>query len=336
MNPTLRRRYQRLLALYPHDWRAANAEVVLGTLLEAAGDQRRWPPFREAAALLAGGVRARARQAALDPPRRRVVQGLQLGAILLAVTALSGVVWWTVLVTWGDGDAVWDPGPPLALSLAVSLVDAAIQLLVALAVVRGRVWLGLVVVVLDVPISVAMALGLRAAGQAGLPTSPVLVGETVLGALPLIGVLGVLVQLGGARRRSWAWLLLPLGLGLAQAFALLRTGTIADNLTLVLGNLTLVLMVAALLVAVLTGEIRPAVALAVYGLPNLLMILDQAARFGTDHAWTWTGPLAATTGALAVALVLTAWFSVRVRQRRASSGPRPAGRPRIKTSQKDA
>ena len=44
MNPTLRRRSQRLLAAYPSDWRAANAEVVLGTLLEppaTAGAGRR-------------------------------------------------------------------------------------------------------------------------------------------------------------------------------------------------------------------------------------------------------------------------------------------------------
>src|SRR4029453_9309779 len=83
--------------------------------------------------------------------------------------------------------------------------------------------------------------------------------------------------------RSWAWLLLPLVVGLAHALAFLRAVPVADNLTLalptlVLNDLTLLLMVAALLVAVLTGEIRPAVARAVYGLPNLLMTLDQAAR----------------------------------------------------------
>ena len=324
MNPTLRRRSQRLLAAYPRGWRAANAEVVLDTLLEAAGDQRRWPPLREAAALLRGGVRARVRQAALDPPRRRVVQGLQLGAMLLAMSLPTAVLSWAVLVA--KGDAEWAPG----LSLTFGVVTAALLLVVALAAVRGRVLLGLVVMVLSVPINVAMKLALQAAGQADLAYGLAeLVAETVLGALPLIGVLGVLVQTGDARRRSWAWLLLPLALGPAQAIALLHTGTIAEGLTLVL-------MVAALLVAVLTGEIRPAVALAVYGLPNLLMILDQTARVGTDHAWTWTRPSTATTGALAVALALTVWVSVRVRQRHAPSGPRPADRPRTKTSQKDA
>jgi hypothetical protein len=312
MTPTLRRRYQRLLAAYPRDWRAANGEVVLGTLLEAAGDQRRWPPLREAAALLRGGVRARARQAALDPPRRRVVEGLQLGAILLAVTALSVVVYRTVSLI-AHGIAEWDTG----LSLTLEVVGTAILLLVALAVVRGRVLLGLLVVVLSVPINVAIPLVLQAAGQAGLPHNPAeLVVETVLGALPLLGVLGVLVKTGGARRRSWAWLLLPLALGLIQAFAWMRAWTIADSLTLVL-------MVAALLVAALTGEIRPAVALAVYGLPDLLMILDGAVRFGADQAWT--GTLDSTPGALAGALALTAWVTVRMRRRRAQraapSGP---------------
>jgi hypothetical protein len=32
----LRRRYERLLAVYPSEWRAANETVVLDTLLEAA------------------------------------------------------------------------------------------------------------------------------------------------------------------------------------------------------------------------------------------------------------------------------------------------------------
>jgi hypothetical protein len=54
----LRRRYQRLLAVCPGDWRAANETVVLDTLLEAAGPSRRWPSAREALALLIGGGRA--------------------------------------------------------------------------------------------------------------------------------------------------------------------------------------------------------------------------------------------------------------------------------------
>src|SRR5262245_16841372 len=127
VNPTLRRRSQRLLAAYPRGWRAANAEVVLDTLLEAAGDQRRWPPLREAAALLRGGVRARVRQAALDPPRRRVVQGLQLGAMLLAMSLPTAVLSWAVLVA--KGDAEWAPG----LSLTFGVVTAALLLVVALA-----------------------------------------------------------------------------------------------------------------------------------------------------------------------------------------------------------
>jgi len=88
----LRHRYERLLAAYPSDWRAANGAVVLDTLLEAAGPDRRRPSPRETLALLVGGVRARAMQPSAGDPGRRWVDGLHLGAILLAGAGLSIVV----------------------------------------------------------------------------------------------------------------------------------------------------------------------------------------------------------------------------------------------------
>lgn len=309
----LRHRYQRLLAAYPSDWRAANGAVVLDTLLEAAGPTRRWPSPREAVALLVGGVRARAQQAAAGDPRWRWVDGLHIGAILLTVTGLSIVVNRTAtLIAYGVTE--WDT--PLSLTLEV--VPAVLLLLMALAVVRARVLLALIAAAVTVPVSVTIALMLDAYVAPGRLTGGLtgLVAETTVGALPLIMVLGVLVKAGGARRRSWAWLLLPVALGLADTFAhaLRPAGTI-------IGSVTLVVMVAALVLAVATGEVRPAVALAVYGMPYLLMIVDGAVRFGTDGAWI--GTLRSTPGALAVALAVAAWVAVRARRGSAPGGPAP-------------
>jgi hypothetical protein len=81
----LERRYRWLLRAYPAEYRAGRGDEMLGTLLETAVPGQRRPGARESAALIAGGVRARAARNA-DMP---VPASLRLAALLACATILS-------------------------------------------------------------------------------------------------------------------------------------------------------------------------------------------------------------------------------------------------------
>jgi hypothetical protein len=55
----LERRCRLLLRAYPAWYRRKRSEEILGTLLEASPPGRRWPSFRDARALVIGGLRVR-------------------------------------------------------------------------------------------------------------------------------------------------------------------------------------------------------------------------------------------------------------------------------------
>jgi hypothetical protein len=55
----LERRFRLLLRAYPAWYRRERAEEMAGTLLEASPPGRRWPSFRDARALVTGGMRVR-------------------------------------------------------------------------------------------------------------------------------------------------------------------------------------------------------------------------------------------------------------------------------------
>jgi hypothetical protein len=304
--PVLRRRYQRLLAVYPSDWRAANQTVVLDTLLEAAGPDRRWPPVRETLALLAGAVRVWVGRLRPDAGGRgrRWLDGLQLGAMLLALWALAAVL--GQLVSWvghGSGDASGNvPADDRSGAVAGSVV-AVLAAVTFVALVRGRVRVALVAVVAWVLAGVLWAIIGHPEGTAvdGLVIGPaMMVWLTVLGALPLLAVLTALVRRGGARPRSWAWLLVPAVLAIAFAWAPVVLAVV------VIGSL--VGLVTALALAVVTGEVRPAVALAVVCLPWIL--------------GTVLGMLLSSTAAALAVIALAGWGALRARHGR---GPGPEG-----------
>jgi hypothetical protein len=297
----LRRRYQRLLAVYPSEWRAANETVVLDTLLEAAGPGRRWPSLRETPALLVGAVGAWIRRRPDPGDRaRHWLEGLHLGAILLAqgMVAVAG----GLLVSWlGHGlRDVSGEGPVYDGSSAafdsVWLVMAALSLV---SLLRGRVRVALVATVVWVPGFVLAQWAFPGASETTGVRDPAMValGAVVL-ALPLLAILAVLVWRGGAQPRSWAWLLLPAALMISYGWVPL--------VWLLAAIMMMVGLVAALALAVVTGEVRPAVALAVPCVPPML---------GTV--------LATPVSAALVVTALAVWGAVRTRQRK---GPgRPAG-----------
>jgi hypothetical protein len=59
MSERLTRRYERLLEVYPENYRAGRGQEILGTLLDGARPGQRWPSIREAAGLVRGGLRTR-------------------------------------------------------------------------------------------------------------------------------------------------------------------------------------------------------------------------------------------------------------------------------------
>jgi hypothetical protein len=157
----LRRRYQRLLAVYPSDWRAANETVVLDTLLEAAGPTRRWPSLRETLALLVGGARAWIRRPRPDAGDRgrRWLDGLQLGAMLLALwelaAALGQLVFW---VAHGFRDASGNVPAYDGSAAASGSVVAVLAAVTFVTLLRGRVRVALVAVVVWVLAGVPWAI----------------------------------------------------------------------------------------------------------------------------------------------------------------------------------
>jgi hypothetical protein len=81
MTGALERRYRRLLRAYPAAYRAERGDEIVGTFLDTAGPDRRWPHVRDAADLLGDGLRQHL--------RARHARGLEAGAPLAATLAGS-------------------------------------------------------------------------------------------------------------------------------------------------------------------------------------------------------------------------------------------------------
>ena len=84
MSP-LERRYRRLLRCYPAQYRADRADEMLATLLDTAAPGQRWPAARESAALVRGGIRARAGVNSSQP----AAASLRLAAMLACALYLG-------------------------------------------------------------------------------------------------------------------------------------------------------------------------------------------------------------------------------------------------------
>ena len=88
----LERRYRRLLAGYPADYRAANADDMLAVALARSEPGRRWPEFGEAVNLILSGARRRLVAGLRNPVRRDTAAVVAIiGPILLAAASLWGV-----------------------------------------------------------------------------------------------------------------------------------------------------------------------------------------------------------------------------------------------------
>ena len=85
----LERRYRRLLRAYPADYRRTRGAEIVGTYLDLAAPDQRWPTPADAGDLVRGGLRQRLRAAGITG----LAAGVRLAALLSIVTAsaLAGV-----------------------------------------------------------------------------------------------------------------------------------------------------------------------------------------------------------------------------------------------------
>ena len=86
----LARHTRLLLRCYPKAYRAHRGEEILGTLLETTRPGRGWPPAREVASVIGGGLRAR-RAANLNQGLRASLRhvGILTAAMIMAENARS-------------------------------------------------------------------------------------------------------------------------------------------------------------------------------------------------------------------------------------------------------
>ncbi|WP_327258969.1 hypothetical protein [Streptomyces sp. NBC_01240] len=210
-----------LLAAYPKAYRDRYGNELLACLAEAHPG-RDWPPPREVAALLRGGVQAHARDAADDPGRPWWLDGIHLAALSLAALALVPYlqdVWdWALRIDPGSraigfhspGWYPWAQGPGTQSRM---LPYGLLPLVALVGLLRGRPWIAL-------PASAAMIYagatlgsstffgdeGVVGTGYYGLGT-PVLANNLVLSVTLFVACVVLAARAPGRlRRRSYGWL----------------------------------------------------------------------------------------------------------------------------------
>ncbi len=253
----LHQRWHSLLLLaYPRAWRRERGAEIRTTLLEASQTQSgRLPALREAASLLVGGLRTRARTSAGGSAGRLWHGGLHLGALslLLGQAAAALQMQWAELV-WARSQHAFYLPSPLAL----------LPLLGAVSVLRGRWRVGLVLTALTAATAFSPAVGdLDPWGDSW---------GTAVGYLLPVAIIGWLAWQRPPRQpRSWLWLLVPVLVALdstVSGYAINGTG----------GQVTWLLLPALLVGALGLAPVdpRPAIGAAVFLAPQLARILETS------------------------------------------------------------
>jgi hypothetical protein len=279
MNERLRRRYRRLLIVYPPAYRAARGQEILTTLVEGSRPGQRFPTAREASGLMLGSLRARAGQAMVDPPPRPWTDGLHLGVILIGLvnvgtSAIMMPLPWTLLVVVG------------AVAALRGWARTALVATAAAALIVARPLLPLSTIDLPWPWWLPGYGDWSAVARYALPAL----------------LLAVLARPGAARLRphSWWWLLFP---------ALQLAVPASERLRLAEAGIQVALALAVLLVTVGLRDPRPAVAAAVYLTPGLLFAAERLTRGAVDRRMLafWT----VLAGLTVVLVAAAAWRTRR-------------------------
>ena len=187
----LERRSRWLLRLYPAAYRDGRGEEIVGTLLEATSEDRRWPRLRDVRALAVGGLKARAVQ-----NRQRTVRA-NLRVAVMAGLAMYLSYWLAVYVAGifpqFTPPSVRVPGWTSAIAAVTALLVAA-AILLAWTAPRIAVLAGAVAASVGV-VAFAFVIGGPAA----------ILGPRLLQVLALVG-LAALAPRAGHPSRHWLWL----------------------------------------------------------------------------------------------------------------------------------
>jgi hypothetical protein len=284
MNPRVERRYRALLRAYPPQYRAEHGEEIMDTLAQATPAERSWPVWREARALLVGGLRLRALTAGDNSSRGLVLDGLHIGATLLVAANAAGAV---LAVTGGS-------------SRGISELAGLAWVLAFAGMVRG----GRLLPVCLVAVAAALSIGAQREALFFVPVQWYAWEWTLANhVLPLVLVAALARR--GAPARSPLLILLPAA---PYAFWL---GVISTPffLSSTLFGLMLVAAIGALCLAPV--DPRPALGLAMLLVPAVSLLTVSAAQgyvFLTSPSWIW----AAVWGLAAVTL---AWAGTRASHR---------------------
>jgi hypothetical protein len=131
------RRTRLLLRFYPPAYRARRGQEILGTLLETTRPGRGWPPAREVASVIGGGLRAR-RAANLNQGMRASLSHV---GILAAAMFMAGD---TALLLSQVGQHIADPSyynPSLASQVPGLVLGSLLAVMALAAAWCGRRWL---------------------------------------------------------------------------------------------------------------------------------------------------------------------------------------------------
>jgi hypothetical protein len=142
MTDTLHNSYAVLLRCYPADYRRERGDEMLATLVDCAAPGQRRPTMRETAALIRGGLRARAGIATRRTPRQLWLSATKMTALALLVYAAAQTVGHLLRIPLGMSKVefggldsyILDFGPDL---LVLSLYGAAIVSIAADHHLRG-------------------------------------------------------------------------------------------------------------------------------------------------------------------------------------------------------
>jgi hypothetical protein len=200
--PPLDERYSKLLFAYPDDYRERHEAEMVSTLLDVARPGQRFPSCREAAGLVVGGLRTRARWAVSEGPRAVWWDGMRLAAALLISVQLGLSITGFMFFPYLRPHLL-----PLALGLTV------------IALMRRPGRFGLALVAADVVITWPAPLPYLTPGSQIVSPLVTLgqIFQTELASLLAFGLAAVVFAAGPGPRRSshvWSWwLVTPILLG---------------------------------------------------------------------------------------------------------------------------
>ncbi|MFE0527534.1 hypothetical protein ACFW0V_08050 [Micromonospora parva] len=316
----LERRYLRLLRAYPAEYRRARGAEIVGTYLDLAASDQRWPTPPDAADLVRGGLRQRLRAAGVTG----LVPGVRLAALLALVTAsaLAGL--------WGTAElhpppAEWGVphvGPFVSLGVVAWAAWLLVAVVIAVApsrVARWAITLALLLTIALPPVAAAL--------DAPRPPLMVLLPQVVL------GLLGLALPDQSSRAIRLAPVLSALSAVVATEFlvGLDAVGTYyGATLEIFLPTVGGLLLVVGALLAMglaLGGDTRGGWALVTLLTPaGFLAVPGLADSFGPAYGAITFTELAVTAVAVALAGPAILFLTVVFRSRRTPT-PNPSGHP---------